>query len=56
MDDKKTFYDHKDVGDEDRKPEEDVIVMDDVMYAEIFNNGKGPDKPWFIAFVRKKRS
>ena len=57
LNDTDTFYKKKDKDDKDRPPERDVIIMDDEMYAQIFNNGDGgPDKPWMIAFVRKKRS
>ena len=30
--------------------------MDDQMYREVFASGKVPLKPWFVVFVRKRRS
>ena len=55
LDDDATFF-TKDEGDEARRPSADVIEMDDQMYREVFTSGKAPLKPWFVVFVRKRRS
>lgn len=34
----------------------DVIELDGKTYSEIFLSGKAPDKPWYVAFIRKRRS
>lgn len=53
--DEKTFF-SEDKDDEGRSPAMDVIELDSKMYSEIFLSGKAPEKPWFVAFVRKRRS
>ena len=34
----------------------DVVEMDDTLYKEVFNSGNPPKKPWFVAFIRKRRT
>ena len=55
LDDDATFF-TVDEDDEGRLPETDCLEMDEKMYAEVFNSGKVPEKPWFVAFIRKRRS
>ena len=43
-------------GDEGRLPEHDVIEMTEEQYREIFLGPTPPKEPWYIAFIKKKRS
>ena len=57
MSDEKTFV-TQDKDDAGRSPTMDVIELDDQMYSETFQSccGNGPEKPWYVAFIKKRRS
>ena len=64
MTDDETFnFKDKDEGDEDRELSKDVIYMDRTTYAKTFcadpfdfSACTPPTRPWFIAFVKFKRT
>lgn len=33
-----------------------MIELDEQMIRDVFLSGKEPDRPWFVAFIRKRRS
>ena len=51
-----TFFFTKDEEDNQRPDELKVIELTEQMYSEIFNSGKEPEKPWYVAFVRYKKT
>ena len=55
MDDEATFFNDNEF-EEGSPADTDVLELTDEMFSEIFNGSEPPQKPWYIAFARKRRT
>ena len=56
--DEEAFTTSVEDGEERRDPSTDVLELDEAKFREVFINSSSnpPEKPWFVAFIRKNRS